>query len=185
MARSEPAPVTSGRQAPRPARSGSPAGPPAAVPPGWAAPVTLLLCLAGLGVAGYLSYVHFTTPTQLSCPDTGLINCTKVTTSSESMLFGVIPVAVAGLAYFVGLTLLCLPWAWRRPSPPLRWARLAGVVSGVVMVCYLIYVELLVLHAICLYCTAVHVITFLLFVAVLLAEALRVPGGSVDDQLAA
>jgi uncharacterized membrane protein len=42
-------------------------------------------------------------------------------------------------------------------------------------VCYLVYVELIVLRAICLYCTAVHVVTFLLLAAVLAADALAAP----------
>jgi uncharacterized membrane protein len=40
------------------------------------------------------------------------------------------------------------------------------------MVCYLVYVEAVVVRAICLYCTAVHVVTFALFVAVLAATLL-------------
>ena len=44
----------------------------------------------------------------LVCSDTGAINCTKVTTSPQSVIFG-IPVAVLGLAYFVPMIALCLP----------------------------------------------------------------------------
>jgi uncharacterized membrane protein len=46
------------------------------------------------------------------------------------------------------------------------------VVSGVAMVCYLVDVEFHVIGALCLWCTAVHVTTFLLFVVELTADAL-------------
>jgi len=146
--------------------------PPGREPPAWAATASLLLCLAGLGVSLYLTIDHYNTATLLSCPDTGVVNCVKVTSSPQAMLFGFLPVALSGLLYYAAMTLLCTPRAWRSASPVLRWARLAGVVSGMAMVCYLVYVEFHVIGALCLWCTAVHVITFLLFVVVLAADAL-------------
>ena len=38
------------------------------------------------------------------------------------------------------------------------------MVVGIGMVIYLIYAEFIIIGAICLYCTSVHIITFLLFV---------------------
>jgi len=55
------------------------------------------------------------------------------------------------------------PWAWRSSWPAIRWARFGSVLVGIVFVLYLIYTELFTLNAICLFCTIVHVITFLLF----------------------
>lgn len=156
-------------------RKETPARPLTRTPPRWAMPVSFALCLAGLAVSAYLAYAHFTSATVLSCPDTALVNCVKVTTSPQSMLVGVIPVAVAGLGYFVAMTLLCSPMAWRSPQGLVRWVRVAGVVTGIGMVCYLVYVELVVLDALCVYCTAVHVVTLLLFGTVLFAEALSLP----------
>jgi uncharacterized membrane protein len=134
--------------------------------------VTLPLAVAGLGLSAYLAYVHYAEPNSLSCPDTGAINCTKVTTSPQSMLFGHIPVAVAGAIYFLVLAFLLLPRSWRSRRKTISAARLAGAVGGVGMVCYLVYVEAVVVHALCLYCTAVHAIMFLLFVAILAAVLL-------------
>jgi len=148
------------RTEPRPAPSRAPR---------WAPLATLPLSIAGLGVSTYLTYMHYTAPTALSCPDTGLINCTKVTTSPESMLFGHIPVALAGALFFLGMAVLCLPAMWRRPEPVISWGRLAGAVAGVAMVVWLVYVELVRVDAICLWCTVVHVIAFVLFVAVVAA----------------
>lgn len=145
--------------------------------PGWAWPVTFPVALAGLGVSAYLTFIHYTEPASLSCPATGVINCTKVTTSAQSMLFGTIPVVIPGLVFFTAMALLTLPRAWARLEPALDWLRLTGAVAGVGMVVYLVYVEVVELDAICLWCTAVHVLTFALFVGVLAATLLR----PVDD----
>jgi uncharacterized membrane protein len=51
----------------------------------------------------------------------------------------------------------------RETRPAVRWARLGSVIVGIVFVLYLVYTELFTLNAICLWCTSVHVITFLLF----------------------
>lgn len=139
----------------------------------WAWPATLPIAIAGLGLSAYLTYVHFTDPKQLSCPDTGTINCLKVTTSSQSEIFGHIPVAVTGLAYYFVMLILVTPWAWRAANPWVARARLAGAISGIGMVCYLVFVEAEQLHAICLYCTGVHILTFLLFLTILAAVLLR------------
>jgi uncharacterized membrane protein len=124
----------------------------------------LLLTLYGLGASIYLTIAHFDTQVSLSCPDTGAINCEKVTTSSYSELFGHIPVAVLGLAFYVFLTGINLPWAWRlqRRMPVIRQARLGSLIVGMVFVLYLIYAETQI-GAICIWCTTVHVATFLLF----------------------
>jgi uncharacterized membrane protein len=52
-------------------------------------------------------------------------------------------------------------------------ARLAAVTAGAVFVLYLVWVELFRVDAICLWCTAVHVLAVALFAVVALASALR------------
>ena len=76
-----------------------------------------------------------------------------------------------GLAFYVFLAVVNSPWAWRITWPPLRWARVGSVVVGIVFVLYLIYAELFSIGAICLWCTSVHVITFLLFVLIVFSVA--------------
>lgn len=95
--------------------------------------------------------------------DSGTVNCLKVTTSQWSVIAG-IPVAVAGLAFFLAMTLLCAPTRWARDTALLR---LIGVVAGMVMVRWLVYVEIFKVDAICLWCTGVHVVTLLLLVTIL------------------
>jgi uncharacterized membrane protein len=132
----------------------------------WQPITSLVLSILGLGVSIYLTLTHFSSAVTLSCPaGGGAINCEKVTTSPQSYVFG-IPVAVLGLAYFVPMLVLCLPVAWRSFNRWIHIARLALSVAGVGMIIYLISAELFTIKAICLWCTSVHVITFLLFVLI-------------------
>lgn len=126
---------------------------------------SLVVCALGLLDAAYLTYEHYTASTTLACADNGAINCLKVTTSSYAKVAGV-PVALLGLLFFVAMTALCLPAAWRSPSVTLRRLRLAGVAAGILSVLYLVWVELFKVEAICLWCTGVHVLTFVLFALV-------------------
>lgn len=137
--------------------------------PRWSSPVTLVLSVAGAGVSAYLTYEHYTTSTTLACPNRGVLNCLKVTSSPESKFLGV-PVALLGLLYFLGMIVACLPAMWRA-RPPVHWMRLLASVTGVAMVVYLVYVELFVLDAICIWCTAAHVLAVALFAAVVVAMA--------------
>jgi uncharacterized membrane protein len=141
--------------------------------PVWAAPATLALVGAGLAVSIYLTITHFTTHVKLACSASGVIDCEKVTTSSQSYVAG-IPVAVLGVVYFVIAAGLCLPVAWRTRAPAVRTARVVWAAAGVAMVVWLVYAELFEIDAICLWCTVVHVITVVLFATILLVEALIV-----------
>ena len=137
---------------------------PRPAPPRWFQLTTLGLSLAALGVSIYLTIVHYTSPKLLACSANGTINCEKVISSSQSMVFGVFPVAVLGLAFYVFMVAINTPWAWRSPLPVIWWARLGGIIAGIGFVLYLLYAELIQIGNICLWCTSVHVITFLLFV---------------------
>ncbi len=129
----------------------------------WVQWTSLVLSLAGLGVSIYLTIAHYTGNSILVCSDKGVINCAKVTTSAQSMVFGIFPVAVLGLAFYVFMVAVNTPWAWRSRLPLLWWARLGGIITGMGFVLYLLYAEIIQIGNICLWCTSVHVITFLLF----------------------
>jgi len=124
---------------------------------------TFILSLYGLGASIYLTLVHYDSSIPLVCSGKGFANCEAVTTSPESMVFGVLPVAVLGLAFYVFMVAVNSPWGWRQKWPAVRWARFGSVIVGMVFVLYLIYAEIDLIHAICLWCTSVHVATFLIF----------------------
>lgn len=133
-------------------------------PPRWRPVAALLLSVAGLGVSCYLTVDHFA-HIALACSDTGIVNCQKVTTSGQSHFLG-IPVAVLGLAFFVAMTVVNLPAAWRSNDRRVHLLRLAMSVAGMCFVLYLVAAELVIIKNICLWCTSVHALTFLLFVLV-------------------
>jgi uncharacterized membrane protein len=131
-----------------------------------------VLCLAGIGASAYLTVEHYSSSPSYACPESATINCLKVTTSSYSELLG-IPVALLGLLFFLAMTPLCLPIAWRWDNPWVPRLRLAGITLGVAFVIYLVWAELFRIDAICLWCTGVHVVTLALFAVVMLDAALR------------
>jgi uncharacterized membrane protein len=146
--------------------------------PRWITATTWGLSLLAVGLTAYLTVTHYTDPTALACPATGIINCTAVTTSSWSVILGV-PVALLGLLWALGMAGLNSPWAWRASTDSTdstdttKWlgpARLALSGAGAVMVLYLVYVELFRVDAICLWCTGVHLTAVALFAAVLAAR---------------
>jgi uncharacterized membrane protein len=140
--------------------------------PQWLQLATFLLALAGLGVSIYLTIAHFTESVLAGCSEkAGLVNCTKVTTSAQSYAFG-IPVAVLGLVFFLFMVAIISPWAWRSGRREIHLIRLAAVVAGIGFVLWLLYAELFIIGSICLYCTSVHVITFLLFALTAFAAAM-------------
>jgi len=150
----------------------------------WQPLTTLVLSLIGLGASIYLTITHFD-KVALVCSSSGAINCEKVTSSPQSVIFG-IPVAMLGLLYFVPMAALCLPAAWRTADRRIHLARLVLAIVGVGMIIYLIIAELFLIKAICLWCSGVHVTTFFLFVIITTASpiVLATGQGAADDDLA-
>ncbi|MGO9781446.1 MAG: vitamin K epoxide reductase family protein [Streptosporangiaceae bacterium] len=150
-----------------PAPAAEPEGPAA-----WLRWATFGLAILGLAASAYLTYTHFTDSALAGCTETsGAVNCGKVTTSPQSIVFG-IPVAVLGLAFYVFLVAIMSPFAWRSQRREIALVRMLSLVVGIGFVLYLLYAELFQIGAICLYCTSVHIITFLLFVLTGLAVAI-------------
>jgi len=63
------------------------------------------------------------------------------------------------------------PWAWRSARREIHLIRLASLVVAIGFVLYLLYAELFIIGSICLYCTSVHAITFVLFGLTVFAAA--------------
>jgi uncharacterized membrane protein len=174
----------------RPARAATAELPPRPWTPGWMPYGALGLSLIGLGLGIFLTIAHLAGAHLLPCSNHGVVNCAAVTTSPESKVFGIFPVAEIGLGFFFAMALLNLPWVWRpvwswlprsltasRPGletslPVWAWRlRLAGIISGIGFILYLVYTELITLREICLWCTYTHITTFLLFVLLIIQAA--------------
>ena len=125
-----------------------------------------ILSLAGLGISIYLTIVHFVGTQILACAGGGAISCEVVTTSAQSRFLGM-PVSVLGLSYFVAAVALYSPWAWWAGAKVIHLIRIAASAIGMCMVLWLLTAELVIIKKICLWCTGVHIITFILFVITL------------------
>jgi uncharacterized membrane protein len=151
--------------------------------PLWLQIVSFALAIIGLAISAYETYAHFNGNHLAGCSTKGgaTFNCTAVITSPQSMVFGVIPVAVLGLAFYVAAVPLFSPWAWRAKRREVHLVRLVSVIVGMGFVMYLIYAELYQIGDICEYCTGVHIVTFLLFCITVFSAAIWGLGGGRDS----
>jgi len=120
------------------------------------------VALAGVGllISFYLTGTHyFADQVPLACSTGGVVDCEQVTTSAESMI-GPVPVAVLGVVWFGVFVALVLG---RRASSGLLNLRMVWAVLGLLSIFYLVYAELFLIGALCLWCTAVHMIVVVLF----------------------
>jgi len=122
-----------------------------------------IVALAGLVVAGYLTWVHFDDAALVCIAGDG---CETVQESEYAEIAG-IPVAVLGfVAYGIVLGLI----AWDAPAARLGAAMLAVV--GLLFSLYLLALQLFVIDAVCVWCLANDVVIAPLL-AVLTALRLR------------
>lgn len=130
----------------------------------WPPVLGLGLSVAGFGVSAYLTFEHYTASSTLTCPaGGGAIDCLKVTTSSYAYMFGV-PVAVLGMGFFALMAVLQTPRGWATSARSVRVGRPAWAAIGVGTALWLIYTELFRIDALCLWCTAAHLVALAIFV---------------------
>lgn len=135
--------------------------------------LALAASLAGLGVSIYLTGVHYSS-IPLACPATAQINCEQVLASSYGVIGGsAIPTSAAGIVWFAVSALVA---AGRLAgSPRLAQMQLGWSALGLVTVLFLVYVEIVQLGAVCVWCSAAHVLVLLIFLVALT----RANGGRV------
>ena len=126
------------------------------------------LAAAGLLISGYLVAVHYG-HVPLACADQGIVDCTGVLTSPQSSWFGV-PVAVFGIAWFLVAGILALRARAAGAGPEVRTANMAWLLVGAATVVYLVYLELVVIGRICMWCSFVHIIVLASLFLAILAE---------------
>jgi uncharacterized membrane protein len=134
------------------------------------------LSLLGLGAALYLTYVEVT-GSRAICGPVG--DCNAVQTSPYAKLFGFLPVAWLGAAGY--LTILA-GWLWRHVRQD-ALAKAAGpsmygmALFGTLFSIYLTYLELFVIHAVCVWClfSAVIITALMLLTLPSITQWLAIP----------
>lgn len=115
----------------------------------------LALALAGMGISAYLTSQHFADRPPI-CG--GLGSCATVQQSEYSEMAG-IPVALLGLGAYAFIAVLVVA---RDRWPLADTGLLAASFVGVLYSVYLTWVELAILHAVCLWCAASAVVITLI-----------------------
>lgn len=115
--------------------------------------------VAGLLVSTYLTIDHFIGVVP-ACPVSGPVNCEVVLSSPYAVIGGTgIPTSAAGIVWFAISSVL-----WLRR---IGWMQLAWSALGLLTVIGLVFVEIVLLGAICLWCTAAHTLVLLIFLIAL------------------
>jgi uncharacterized membrane protein len=127
--------------------------------PNWLIPE---LCIVGLGVAGYLSYVEMT-HVEAICGPVG--DCNTVQQSEYARLFGILPIGVLGMA---GYIMIITAWLISRRTKGrtadyAALAMLSMTAFGTLFSIYLTFLEPFVIGASCLWCLTSAVLMTALF----------------------
>jgi uncharacterized membrane protein len=127
--------------------------------PKWLPISILIIAIIGIGDAGYLLFEHLTGGVP-NC--TILEGCEVVTTSVYSEVFG-IPVALFGVTYYISMAALMVLWFDKKNVIALK---LAGYFSwaGIVASAWFVYLQLVILKAICIYCMGSAISSTLIFI---------------------
>lgn len=134
--------------------------------------VLVVMSLIGLWASGTVLVIFYTLNQQLPLCPTGSyfgihLDCGQVLSSSYSKLFGV-PLELLALFYFavnLGMVYL-IAFGSDRASNLTLQVLFGWRFIGVAIVPYLVFVELFLLHAVCVYCTVMHVAILLDFATV-------------------
>jgi len=122
--------------------------------------ISLVLSIAGIAVAGYLTYVHYNVGA-LVC---GVGDCEIVQSSKYSQMFG-IPIAIFGLLMYLAiLALIIVRHTMQDWSDLASTGILVLLIAGTIYAAYLTYLELEVIRAICQWCVISAIITVLLLI---------------------
>jgi uncharacterized membrane protein len=125
--------------------------------PTWTVYLLPILCLVGVGVAAYLTFVE-TRQVAAICGPVG--DCNTVQSSPYAKLFGVLPVGLLGVLGYLGI--LCAWAVWKLGKGGLHdlggLAVFVLALFGVLFSIYLTYLELVVIRAVCMWCLGSAVI---------------------------
>lgn len=122
--------------------------------------VVILLSIIGIIDTAYLTFEHFNN-TVPYCADTAFIDCGAVLKSAYSVVYG-IPLTIIGLGYYLTVFFLTSYGLLRKNR--LALSLIIGLsIGGFIFSGFLLYLQLIVIGAICLYCTLSGIVTSTIF----------------------
>ena len=121
--------------------------------------ILAVLDVVGLVIASYLSVVELGGGTPVCGPIKG---CEEVALSQYSRIGGV-PVAVFGVGLSMILLTCAVAW-WKTDLYGLLLAHYGLSMAGVIFEAYFLYLQLFVIHAVCVWCTSYGLSLILRFV---------------------
>lgn len=119
----------------------------------------IVLTLIGIIDSTYLS-ISAANSDPLVCDIGGLTDCNLVAESPYSRLMG-IPLAVYGLGFY-GVILLLSISLLMTPSRKATYGLIAATVLGALASLYFLYLQIMVIQALCIYCLISAAVSFLL-----------------------
>jgi uncharacterized membrane protein len=140
------------------------------------------LAFAGIFIALYLTLYKLGVIGELSC---SVGSCETVNTSRWARLFG-LPVAAWGLGFYVTVFVVTLVGLTERFVDSVGISKLLVALTGwgVLFSGWLTYLELFVIHAICVWCVTSAILVLIMFVVALLEyrDTKHGTGTETDDQ---
>lgn len=125
----------------------------------------ILASVAGFGVSIYLTVVHYSS-VPLVCSTTGAVDCERVLSSAYAVIAGsALPTSAAGIVFFTITGAMALSRWTGIDSSLLQRLQMGWSAIGVLVVLSLVFVEIVILGTICIWCTAAHALAVAIFVA--------------------
>jgi uncharacterized membrane protein len=132
--------------------------------------------VAGIAISAYLTVVHYSA-LPLVCTTSGIISCERVLSSPYSVIAGSgLPTSAAGIVWFSVSTGLSAVQLTGRHSPTVvRWHLLWSAL-GLATVVYLVFLEIVQLGALCIWCSSAHALVVMTFlIALTRVQAVAAP----------
>jgi len=142
----------------------------------WTDIVVPILSIIGLGASIYLTYVEIT-HTRALCGPVG--DCNAVQSSPYAKLFGILPIGIVGALGYIAILGM---WLWQKFRLGVKDKTAGSIMFGMALFgtlfsIYLTYLEIFVIHAVCIWClsSAVIIIALMLLNLPSITQWLAIP----------
>jgi uncharacterized membrane protein len=143
--------------------------------------IVAALALAGIFISLYLTLYKIGVIGELSCT---IGSCETVNTSKWSKFLG-LPVAAWGLLFYLDVFVVALVGTMRRFEfePAISFVLVGEAAVGVLFSAWLTYLELGVIHAICIWCvTSAVIVTLILLTTIADLKEVRATAGTLSTE---